>query len=46
MKALGITLDMKNSKVVSPDIIAENMKAEEERKSKNIQQVKIQINSV
>jgi hypothetical protein len=43
---MGITLDMKNSKVVFPDRIAENTRAEEERKIKNIQQVKRQINSV
>jgi hypothetical protein len=46
MKTMGITLDMKNSKVVFPDRIAENMIAEEERKIKNIQQIKRQINSV
>jgi len=32
MKTMGITLDMKNSKIVFPDRIAENMKAEEEEK--------------
>ncbi len=46
MKTMGIILDMKNSRVVLLDRIAENMKAEEERKIKNIQQVKRQINLV
>jgi hypothetical protein len=36
MKTMGIPLDMKNSKVVYPDRIAEIMKAEEERKIRNI----------
>ncbi len=45
-KTMGITLDMKNSKVVFPDRIAENMRAEKERTNKNIQQTKRQINLV
>ena len=46
MKKMGIILDMKNSKVVFPDRIAANLKAEENRKRHFNQQSMRQINSV